>query len=59
MGRNRVFSGLVHVALPKPPINQFKPVEQSRQQTQGAYCPSLYNVFVPEALPIFMCLDSQ
>ena len=34
----------VHVALPKPPINQFKPVQQSRQQTLRAYCPNIFNV---------------
>ena len=49
----------LHVDLPRPPINQFKPMQQSRQQAQGAYCPNLYTMFVPEALPIFMCLDSQ
>ena len=34
----------MHVALPKPPINQFKPVQQSRQQTLRAYCPNIFNV---------------
>ena len=32
----------VHVALPKWPINQFKPVQQSRQQALKAYCLNIY-----------------
>ena len=32
----------MHVALPKHPINQFKPVQQSRQQAIRAYCPNVY-----------------
>ena len=38
----------VRVTLPECPINQFKPVQQSRQQLLGAYCPNiktaLYNI---------------
>ena len=34
----------VHVALPKLPISQFKPVQQSRQQALRAYCPNIYTV---------------
>ena len=31
--------------MPKRPINQLKPVHQSRQQAQGAYCPNtIYTV---------------
>ena len=32
----------VHVALPKLPLNQFKPVMKSRQQELRAYCPNIY-----------------
>ena len=32
----------VHVTL--RPINQFKPVQQSRQQALRAYCPHIYTV---------------
>ena len=32
----------VHVSLPKQPINQFKPVQQSRYQVLRAYCPYTY-----------------
>ena len=35
---------MVHVALPKQPIYQFKPVRKSRQQVLIAYCPNLYIV---------------
>ena len=35
----------LHDALHKRPIEQFKPVEQSRQKAQRAYCPSVYAVF--------------
>ena len=30
--------------MPKWPINQFKPVQQSRQQALRAYCPNIYSV---------------
>ena len=40
-GRNRVF---VHFDLSKRPINQFKPVQQSKQQALRAYCPNIYTV---------------
>ena len=33
-----------HVALSKWSINQFKLVQQSRQQTKRAYCPNIYTV---------------
>jgi hypothetical protein len=33
---------MVHVALPKWLMNQFKPVQQSRQQALRAYCPNIY-----------------
>ena len=32
----------MHLALLKRPINQFKPVLQSRQQALRAYCPNIY-----------------
>ena len=32
------------VALLKGPINQLKPVQQSRQQTLRAYCSDIYTV---------------
>ena len=35
---------MVHVALLKKPINQFKPVQQSRNQALKAYCPNMYTV---------------
>ena len=35
---------LVHVILPKGPINQFKTVQQSRQQALRAYCPNIHSV---------------
>ena len=34
----------VHIALPRWPINQFKPVQQSRHQALKAYCPKIYTV---------------
>ena len=34
----------MHAALPKQPINQFKLIQQSRQQTLRAYCPDIYTV---------------
>jgi hypothetical protein len=34
----------MHVALTKRPINQFKPVHQSRQQALRADCPNIYTV---------------
>ena len=33
---------MVHLDLPKWPINQFEPVEQSRHQALKAYCPNIY-----------------
>ena len=35
---------MVHIALPKRPINQFKPVQKSRQQALRPYCPNIYTV---------------
>ena len=32
----------VHLSLPKRPINQFKPIQKSKQQGLGAYCPNIY-----------------
>ena len=34
----------MHVAVPKRPIHQFKPVQQSRQQALKAYCPNIYTL---------------
>ena len=34
----------MHVVLPKWPKDQFKPVQQSRQQELRAYCPNIYTV---------------
>ena len=31
---------MVHVALQKLPTNQFNPVQQSRHQVLGDYCPN-------------------
>ena len=31
-----------HIALPKQPINQYKPVQESCQQVLRAYCPNIY-----------------
>ena len=36
--------------LIKRPINQFKPVQQSRQQVLRAYCPNIYTV--SQSLPV-------
>ena len=33
---------MVHITLPKKPIIQFKPVQQSRRQDLRAYCPNVY-----------------
>ena len=33
-----------NVALPNRPINQLKPVQQTRQQALRAYCPNVYTV---------------
>ena len=35
----------VHVALPKQPINHFKPVQQSRQQELRSYCPNILQLW--------------
>ena len=45
----------LHIALPKLPINQFKPVQFS-EDTKRAYCPK--NIYVPEgfATPSFFRL---
>ena len=34
----------LNAALPKRSINLFKPVQQSRQKAQRAYCPNVYTV---------------
>ena len=44
------FKCTVHVVLPKWPINQFKPVQQSRQQVLRAYCPNIYTMPVKQGL---------
>ena len=41
----------VQFGLSKRPVNQFKPVHQSRQQTLRAFCPNIY--FANSAMPIF------
>ena len=43
----------VHVALSKLPINQFKPVQQSRQQALSAYCPNIYTVLFHHTVAFF------
>ena len=35
---------MLHVVLPKRPINEFKLDQQSRQQALKAYCPNIYTV---------------
>ena len=32
------------VAMSKWPVNQFKPVQQSRQEALRAYCPNIYTM---------------
>ena len=46
---------MLHVTLPKWPINPFKPVQQSRQQVLRAYCPNIYTVGQgqPSYIPTF------
>ena len=39
---------MVHVALWKQIINQFKPVQQSRQQALRVYCRNIYTVGTEE-----------
>ena len=34
----------MHVALPKQPINQFKPVDKSKQQALRPNCPNMSTV---------------
>ena len=34
----------MHVALPERLSNQFKPVQQSRQEALRAYCPNIYTM---------------
>ena len=45
---------MVHAALPKRPINQFKPVQQSRQQTVRAYCSKIYCGRIPFQLSLIV-----
>ena len=40
------FECTLHVPLCKQPINQLKPVEQSRKQALGGYCPNIYNIIL-------------
>ena len=42
MGRYKGYKCPVHAAMPKLQINQFKPDQQSRQETLRAYCPNIY-----------------
>ena len=35
---------MVHVAMAQRPMNQLKPVQQSRQQALISYCPNIYTV---------------
>ena len=37
---------IMHVVLPKQPINKLKVIQQSRQQVLEAYCPDKYTVVV-------------
>ena len=37
---------IVYIALPKQPINQFKPVQESRQQELSAYYLYVYTIYV-------------
>ena len=39
---------MLHVALPKRPKNEFKPVHLSRQQALRANCPNVYTVPISE-----------
>ena len=41
---NSFLAGLVHVALPKWPLNQFQPVQHARQQVPRAYCSNIYTL---------------
>ena len=43
----------VYVSPPKQPINQSKSIQQSRQHTLKAYCPSLYTVSSGEKMEIY------
>ena len=49
---------MVHVTLAKQPINQFKPVQQRRDQVLRAYCPNIYTVpeWEPREYPRFEVL---
>ena len=44
LDRNRVYCACCSAQTAQA-IEQFKPVQQSRQQEQRAYCPSVYAVF--------------
>ena len=43
----------VHVALSKLPMNQFKPVQKSRQQAISAYCPIINAVLFHHTVAFF------
>ena len=47
----------MHDALPKGPINQFKPAQQSRQQVIKAYCPNKQTVY--SALELVHCVNNE
>ena len=44
LGSGSEFEYAVNVGLSKQPINQFKPVKQSRQKALRGYCPNMYTV---------------
>ena len=52
------FASFLHVALPKRPINQFRPMQEIRQPVLRGYCPNLYTVSGEEltVLLFILCL---
>ena len=42
----------MHVALPKRLINQFKLVQENRQQALRAYCPNIYTVLLGQGFTV-------
>ena len=48
----------VHVALPKLPINQLKPVMQSRQHVLRTCCPNIHIVILFACQIRFWCLEN-
>jgi hypothetical protein len=49
---------MVHVALPKQPINQFELFQPSRQFALRAYCPNIYTVIQIVAAATCCCKGS-